>query len=282
MSRRLWMGLATVLGLAKRGYFIPHRHAGDSADGRSMDYPAAGGAFEAARQNFLQVLEIIESFAADLEGFGVEPPPEPRWQQDWFPRLDGACAYALTRHHAPKRIIEVGSGHSTRFLSRAVRDGGLGTRITAIDPAPRAALDALPITLIRDTLQRAGTDPFQLLEAGDVLFIDSSHVLMPGSDVDILINRVMPGLPVGTFVHLHDIFLPRGYPSEWAWRGYNEQQAVAALLQGGAYEVVFASAFARAAMGNEVSGTVVGRLPMPDGAFESSLWLRKLVGEDYL
>ena len=272
MSRRLWMGLATVLGLAKRGYFIPHRHA---ADGRSMDYAAAGAVLEGARENLLQTIEIINSFSSELESFGAEPPPAPRWQQDWFPRLDGACAYALTRHHAPKRIVEVGSGHSTRFLSRAVRDGGLETQITAIDPAPRAALDGLPITLIRDTLQGAGTDSIQRLEAGDFLFIDSSHVLMPGSDVDILLNRVMPGLPAGTFVHIHDIFLPRGYPQEWSWRGYNEQQAVAALLQGGAYEVVFASAFVRATMASELSRTIVGRLAMPAGGFESSLWLRK-------
>ncbi|MFX7914564.1 class I SAM-dependent methyltransferase, partial [Acinetobacter baumannii] len=74
---------------------------------------------------------------------------------------------------------------------------------------------------------------FAALAAGDVLFIDSSHVLMPGSDVDLLFNQVLPRLKPGVLVHIHDIFLPDDYPASWGWRGYNEQQGVACLLQGG-------------------------------------------------
>ena len=276
MSRRLRMGLVTVLGLAKRGYFIPHRYAAHTAPSdESTAYPALGQMFDAARPQFKDVLQIIDGFAQDLEGLGGEPPPAPRWGQDWFPRLDAACAYALTRHHAPARIIEVGSGHSTRFLVRAIRDGGLGTAFTAIDPAPRATLQALPITLLRQPLQDVPPDIFEPLEAGDFLFIDSSHVLMPGTDVDILLNQVLPGLAAGAFVHIHDVFLPRGYPAAWSWRGYNEQLGVAALLQGGAFELVFASAFVRTAMAADLADTVTARLPMPEGGLESSLWLRK-------
>ena len=276
MSRRLRMGLVTVLGLAKRGYFIPHRYAAHTAPSdESTAYTALAQMFETARPQFKDVLRIIESFAQDLEGLGGEPPPAPRWGQDWFPRLDAACAYALTRHHAPNRIFEVGSGHSTRFLARAIRDGGLGTSLTAIDPAPRATLQALPITLLRQPLQDVPLDTFEPLEVGDFLFIDSSHVLMPGTDVDILLNQVLPGLAAGAFVHIHDVFLPRGYPAAWSWRGYNEQLGVAALLQGGAFELVFASAFVRTAMAADLADTVTARLPMPEGGLESSLWLRK-------
>lgn len=276
MSRRLRMGLVTVLGLAKRGYFVPHRYAAHTAPSdEATAYVALGRVFEAARPQFNNVLQVIEGFAESLEGIGDEPPPAPRWGQDWFPRLDAACAYALTRHHAPKRIIEVGSGHSTRFLTRAIRDGGHEASITAIDPAPRATLGTLPITVQRQPLQDVPLDTFAPLSDGDFLFIDSSHVLMPGTDVDILLNQVLPGLPAGVFVHIHDIFLPRGYPAAWSWRGYNEQLAVAALLQGEGYELVFSSAFARAAMAAELADSVIARLPMPDGAYESSLWLRK-------
>lgn len=276
MSRRLRMGLVTVLGLAKRGYFIPHRYAAHAApSGESTAYTALGRTFEAARPQFKEVLGLIESFADVLEALGDEPPPAPRWGQDWFPRLDAACAYALTRQLAPKRVIEVGSGHSTRFLTRAIRDGALETSVTAIDPAPRATLGTLPITVQRQPLQDVPLDTFAPLKEGDFLFIDSSHVLMPGTDVDILLNQVLPGLPAGVFVHIHDIFLPRGYPAAWSWRGYNEQLAVAALLQGEGYELVFSSAFARIAMAAELANSVVDRLPMPQGAYESSLWLRK-------
>ncbi len=276
MNRRLRMGLVTVLGLAKRGYFIPHRYAAHTAPSdESTAYAALGQMFEAARPQFNNVLNIIEGFAEVLEGLGGESPPAPRWGQDWFPRLDAACAYALTRHHAPSRIIEVGSGHSTRFLARAVRDGGLDTSLIAIDPAPRATLETLPITLLRRPLQDVSLDTFWPLREGDFLFIDSSHVLMPGTDVDILLNQVLPALPAGVLVHIHDVFLPRGYPAAWSWRAYNEQLGVAALLQGGAYELVFASAFVRSAMAAELAGSVTARLPVPDGAFETSLWLRK-------
>ncbi len=204
------------------------------------------------------------------------PSPAPRWDQDWFPRLDAAMAYAMVRRAAPQRIVEVGSGHSTRFLARAVADGGLATRITAIDPAPRAAITGLDVEIIRDTVQGAGATPFEGLAAGDILFIDSSHILMPGTDVDVLMNRVMPALPPGVLVHMHDICLPDDYPADWAWRGYNEQLAVAGLLTGGGYRPLFASRYAVTRMSQAVARSAAGKLPLLDGAVESSLWLEKL------
>jgi len=86
----------------------------------------------------VNVLGWIEDLAPELEAIGADRPPQPRWDQDWFPRLDAAAAYAIVRKTQPRRIVEVGSGHSTRFLARAVADGKLETEITAIDPQPRA------------------------------------------------------------------------------------------------------------------------------------------------
>ena len=84
---------------------------------------------------------------------------------------------------------------------------------------------------------------FEALAAGDILFIDSSHIAMPGTDVDRLFLDVLPRLAGGTLVHIHDITLPYAYPKIWDWRGYNEQLLAGALLQGGGYELVFASHF---------------------------------------
>jgi hypothetical protein len=95
---------------------------------------------------------------------------------------------------------------------------------------------------------------------------------MPGTDVDRLFLDVLPRLPAGVLLHVHDVFLPDGYPPQWAWRGYNEQLLVAALLQG-AYDLVFASRYV-AAHRPEWLGPVA-RLPLRPGAFETSLWLRK-------
>ena len=274
--RRAWLGLLTVLGLARRGFFIPHRHA-DAVPpaGQRGRYDAIAQRFDAARADFIAVLDAIDSVADDLRRIGGDAPPQPRWKQDWFPGLDAAAAYALVRREKPARIVEVGSGHSTRFLMRAVRDGGFACAITCIDPAPRADIATLPVTAMRQTLQQAGLAPFAALQAGDVLFIDSSHILMPGSDVDILLNRVLPRLPSGALVHIHDIFLPFDYPSIWGWRAYNEQQGVVPLLTGGAFKPLFSSVWAERRMADRLRASVISRLPRPPDALPASLWLEK-------
>lgn len=270
------MGLATVLGLAQRGVFVPHRHADQwPAPGTGASYAAVERRMREAEPAFRAHLAAIEGFADDLCAIGREPAPAPRWRQDWFPRLDAAAAYAMLRTRAPARLIEVGAGHSTRFYARAARDGGLGTRIRAIDPAPRADLSKLPIELDRRTLQQAGLEAFRELGAGDVLSIDSSHILMPGSDVDLLLNRVLPELPAGVLVQIHDILLPDDYPAAWGWRGYNEQQGVAPLIDSPGWELLWSSRWAAMRMAAEVAAGVVGRLRLQPGAIEASLWLRK-------
>jgi hypothetical protein len=214
-------------------------------------------------------LRWIEKYAAELEAIGSLPPPAPRWSQDWFPRLDAAAAYAMVRETKPRRIVEVGSGHSTRFMARAVADGGLDTRIIAIDPEPRASIEKLPVEWLRIPVQQVSA--FPPLGAGDILFIDSSHQLKPGSDVEFLLGSVMPRLPAGVRVHFHDIFLPDDYPGHWAWRRYNEQAAVASLVENGLLRVDFSS---REASKQPLSG-VLARLPLVPGALESSLWLTR-------
>jgi len=275
-ARRLRFGLATVLGLAKRGFFIPYRYADTlPGPGARPPYRAIEALFDAHRDDFVALIDGLGDYADAFAAIGPDVPPAPRWNQDWFPRLDAAVAYALVRRGAPARIVEVGSGHSTRFMARAVADGGLATRITAIDPAPRAALDGLDVEIIRKPVHEAGAAPFADLAAGDVLFIDSSHILMPGSDVDWLFNHLLPTLPAGLRVHIHDVFLPDDYPAGWDWRGYNEQLGVAAMLLAGGYRPLFASHYATTRLAAALAESAVARLPLDDGAYESSLWLEK-------
>jgi predicted O-methyltransferase YrrM len=215
-------------------------------------------------------LRWIEKYAAELEAIGSAPPPAPRWNQDWFPRLDAAAAYAMVRELRPRRIVEVGSGHSTRFMARAVADGGLQTRITAIDPRPRALIEGLQVQWVRQPVE--GMNSFPKLEANDILFIDSSHQMKPGNDVDYLVNRVIPALPKGVRVHFHDIFLPDGYPADWAWRRYSEQQEVQKLVDREVLSMEFSSH--ATLKSNDLQG-VLARLPLMPGAIESSLWLTR-------
>jgi hypothetical protein len=270
------LAIATACGFRRAGYFVPLRRAADlPALGESPPYEAIGARLARCHASFARVVAEIERLAPALEAIGsAASAPAPRWGQDWFPRLDAAAAYAMVRWRRPARIVEVGSGHSTRFLARAIVDGGLATRLVAVDPAPRAPLPP-SVEHVQLPVHRAPQDVFADLASGDVLFVDSSHVLMPGSDVDYLLNRVWLGLPAGVLVHFHDVFLPDDYPSAWAWRGYNEQQGIAPLLAGGGAEALFASHYVQTRMAAALAATVIERLPILPGAVEASLWLTK-------
>jgi hypothetical protein len=160
-------------------------------------------------------------------------------------------------------------------MAQAVLDGELPTRITCIDPAPRATLRKLNVEHRQALLRDADAVVFETLEVGDILFIDSSHIAMPGTDVDRLFLDVLPRLASGTLIHVHDITLPYAYPEAWEWRGYNEQLPVGALLQGDGYELVFASHFVVRDSGSTLSQGILSELPLVSGAYETSLWLRK-------
>lgn len=270
---RLWAAqLQTLLGV-RRGFFIPHRYARAVVPPR--DYPALSGYFTAAQPQFRAVLAAAAAHRDAFRAWRGAAPPAPRFEQDWFPRLDGVAAYTLTRQRKPARIVEIGSGHSTRFFACAIADGGLATRLTAIDPAPRAALAGLAVEWIRSTLQAAGTSPFAGLEPGDFAVIDSSHILTPGSDVDLAFNDILPRLKPGVLVHIHDIFLPDSYPAEWGWRGYNEQNAAAPLLSGGGWRLLWSSHWAATRMAADIAASELNLPPAQAGAFETSLWLEK-------
>lgn len=270
------MGLRTVRGEARQGVFIPYRYADSLPDPGSLPpYPTVEAKLAGAADDFRALLEAADRFADDLARIGPDQPPAPRWNQDWFPTIDALAAYTLVRTRAPSRIVEVGSGHSTRFMARAVADGKLATRITAIDPAPRATIEGLDIDIVRTTVDVADGAVFDALKPGDVLFIDSSHILVPGSDVDLLLNRVLPMLPAGVLVHMHDIFLPDDYPTDWGWRGYNEQQGVAPLLALANWRPLWASHYAATRMADAVNGSIAARLPTVEGARPASLWLQK-------
>lgn len=271
-ARRLGFGLSTLLGLGPRGFFIPYRYA---AGARALAYPALDPLFRAAEPRMEAVLTEIERHGPELRTIQDGGGPA-RFDQDWFPRLDAAAAYAIVRSEQPARIVEIGSGHSTRFLARAVEDGGLATAITAIDPAPRASISGLVLRHEARMLGAADDPVLRELSRSDILFVDSSHVAMPGTDLDRIVGDVLPRLPAGTLVHLHDILLPDPYPEAWRWRGYNEQIAIAALLQGGGYEIVFSSHWIGTRHRHRLASGILAELPIRTGALETSLWLRKL------
>jgi methyltransferase family protein len=154
-----------------------------------------------------------------------------------FAPADAMILFALLRVVRPGRVVEVGSGHSTRFAKAALDlnrvDGG-DVQHLCIEPYESLWLEEMGITVIREPVEDLAIDFFRELGSGDVLFIDSSHVVRPGGDVLHLIHHVLPQLPKGVIVHIHDMFTPRDYPARWQQRRWfwTEQYLVEALLVG--------------------------------------------------
>lgn len=161
------------------------------------------------------------------------------FRNGYFSGTDARLAYAMTRHARPKRIVEVGSGYSTHFFRKAIVDGGLETRVTCIDPAPRAEVESVADRVIRRSVLDAGRDAFADMAAGDILFVDGSHYAFNGSDVSHIFLNILPELPPGVLVHFHDIMLPYEYDALFTSRHYNEQYLLAVLLQSANWDILY-------------------------------------------
>ena len=152
-----------------------------------------------------------------------------------FSWLDCRALFALLREWRPRRIVEVGSGYSTLLMADWKRAGGAGsTRLECVEPYPRRFLKSPDLgidALHQIKIQEMPLDYFSSLEAGDILFVDSSHVLKTGSDVSFLYLEVFPSLKPGVRIHIHDIFLPLEYPREGVneGRNWNEQYLLQAM-----------------------------------------------------
>lgn len=172
------------------------------------------------------------------------PSQEPHWQNDWFSGFDAASLYTLLARERPKIYLEVGSGNSTLFARRAIKDHGLKTQLVSIDPRPRADIDAICDHIVRQRLEDTPVKLYAALEPGDVLFVDNSHRALENSDVTAFFLDVLPVLKPGVFFGLHDIFLPDDYPPGWEGRGYSEQYMLASwLLAGAPFDILFPAYF---------------------------------------
>ena len=130
--------------------------------------------------------------------------------------VEAQALHGVIRHYRPSQIIEVGSGVSTHCMHAALelnrRDGGAETTLTCVEPYPSKRLLQTPgIVLLRKPVQAVAVDVFRELDAGDFLFIDSSHTVKPGSDVNFLLLEVLPVLKPGVIIHIHDINFPYDY-----------------------------------------------------------------------
>lgn len=193
---------------------------------------------------------------------------------DQFSNLDAAMLFVMLRELRPERVIEIGSGFSS-LLMADVRRRFLGpsSTVQCIEPYPRQFLrDAgHGIELVESKVQDVPLAFFESLKPGDVLFIDSSHVSKTGSDVNYLFFEVVPRLPAGVYVHVHDIFLPNEYPYKWVVeenRSWNEQYLLQAFLMfNPRVRVVLGSSYVANVMPEETLLAVAGKVALYGGSF---------------
>ena len=211
-------------------------------------------------------LEDLREPARNAVGYAYDNP--------YFRSPDAEVLYAMLRHFQPGRIVEIGSGHSTRVMRQAIIDGQFKCHLTSVDPQPRAEVRGLADDIVQRPLETCDPERVDALEAGDVLFIDSSHAVRAGNDVVTLYLHTLPALRPGVVIQIHDIFLPYEYPQEWLvdfdWP-WNEQYLVQAMLTSGdAFEVLWPGHFLQRTLPG-----FAGHFPHAGARRAQSLWLRK-------
>lgn len=188
---------------------------------------------------------FVQSYGDAYQRIATRPPyhgderiSEFRFGMAPYATVEAELLYALIRSRKPAQIVEIGCGHTTLLIAEAIRDEADYTPVfECIEPYRPAYLKELPdeVTTFQDAaLQTVSLERFEQLEAGDILFIDSSHVVGYGSDVVYEFLSILPRLKPGVLVHVHDIFLPYEYPNDWVLESkffWNEQYMLAALIQ---------------------------------------------------
>lgn len=192
-------------------------------------------------------LELAEEFLLNWEEFPFTENASNNskgfryyWNNGAFTFFDSIALFAILGVRRPKRIIEIGSGHTTRLILDSIDFHSLNCTLKLIQPYPHTLRSIFSkheidgLDLVVDKILNVDLDIFDTLTDGDLLFIDSSHVLKHGSDVAHEFCHIFPRLQKGVLVHLHDIFWPYSYPNHWIRNGrfdWNESYLLKILLQ---------------------------------------------------
>lgn len=256
---------------------------------RPLAVPAVGRDLEA---QLAWLRECCAPYLREVEGFSFLP----RLQELGIPfrygLIEGQVLHCVVRRLAPTRVVEVGGGASTAITAEAVgrnvAEGRAATDITTIDPFAAPELSHLPrVNVLAEPAQAVSGAVFEALEAGDLLFIDSTHAVKAGSELARLYLEVLPALRAGVVVHIHDIYLPYVFSpwvlsDFWDWQ---ESTLLAALLAGNdRFEVLCCQSALHTAAPDALRGVLPDYRPLAldrgiearaaTGHFPSSTWLR--------
>jgi hypothetical protein len=228
---------------------------------------------------------FFPEFRAEYDAIPVDPTGNPHefyLKNGAFEGTDALVLYCMVRHFRPRLILEVGSGFSSRLSAQAALRNG-NTELVCIEPYPDDVLTrGFPglTSVIPKKVQEVELGSFERLDDGDILFIDSSHVVKTGGDVNYLFLEVLPRLRPGVVVHVHDIFLPQEFPKRWIidlrlfW---TEQYLLQAFLTyNSKFEVLFANAY----MGLKHVPEMQETFPKSPWWGGGSFWMRRKVAAD--
>jgi predicted O-methyltransferase YrrM len=240
-----------------------------------------GVAIRAPQQRALlhELCDHWKQFEQDLTASPISDHRRFNLNQVYFREADALVLYGLLKKFRPRRIIEVGSGHSSAVMLDAIASVPDWTpEVTFIEPYPERLMSVLSgrdkvfVSVLEQQVQDLADPPFETLSAGDLLFIDSSHVSKIGSDVNFLFFEVLPRLQPGVLVHVHDVFWPFEYPYEWIQEGraWNESYLLRAFLSCNSdFEILLWNSYAGLAFNEWLSE-------------QSPLFLRNTGGSIYL
>ena len=237
MPRTVRTASAAGVAVIAHHYYSPAMTAGDLRHDLRDVRPLLGLTLDLDRHRaFLAGLD----FAEELRALPMTPPSEAEFgfANNFFSAGDAEILYGVIRRDRPRRIYEIGSGRSTLVARLAIAanqraDPTYTCDHRCIEPYEVPWLESTGVTVIRERVELVDLALFDALEAGDILFVDSSHVIRPQGDVLREITEIYPRLKPGVLVHIHDIFTPRDYPRRWVvdeMRMWNEQYLLEAFL----------------------------------------------------
>lgn len=236
------------------------------------------------------LLQTLKAFRDDLPYDFLNAKENPDLRYRWvngcqYRYSDVVFLYSIIRHLRPTRIVEVGSGASSAVMLD-VNDLFFDSSIqmTFIEPYPERLfrfltdVDKSTATVIEKKVQEVPLDPFLALEENDILFVDSSHVVKVGSDVNHIVFEVLPRLRKGVWIHFHDIFFPFELPQHWIVKHknfWNESYLLRAfLMNNDSYEIILFNTFLqkrfRSWFEEEMPECLLGEEPT------GSIWIRKI------
>lgn len=221
----------------KKHYYEPYIDVKKLNNSMGKERELPGIAWNDAEQ--LRVLDRF-NFNDELLQLPVAPTgkKEFHFANSSFGPGDAEYLYNVVRLYRPARIVEIGSGNSTLMVRNAIRqnqreDADYTCDHVCIEPFEQSWLEQLGLSVIRKPIEEVDPRIVTSLDADDLLFIDSSHLLSPGGDVVTEFLKLMPLLKSGVIVHVHDIFSPADYPRDWVLNKrlfLNEQYLLEAFL----------------------------------------------------